>query len=225
MSRLWQVTGDGIPVIWHDDNVLTFSGESGLPHLRRICELTLEDFKQLSPAHNSHSSPRLQDHFIEESGCSGNSSLSNDRLGSHSSASTSAAELPCTGLGRVFNSAEGKRMSHAMRWAVSEDDELPTLAEVFQVGSRLPPMRVTFLKCSSVHLRLQIVHSHHNDATKVHACSSHFMTEVHGSDSPLICRSWYHSHMSEIRKVIIPRTDAVLNEHLGGAGSGAICGI
>ena len=151
MSRLWQVTSDGIPVIWHDDNVLTFSGESGLPHLRRICELTLEEFKQLSPAHSSHSSPKIRDHSIEESGCSGNLSLSNDRLGSQASASTSAAKLPCTGLGRVFNSAEGKRMSHAMRWAVSEDDELPTLAEVFQVGSRLPPVRVILYKFS-VHL-------------------------------------------------------------------------
>ena len=125
------MTADGIPVIWHDDSVLIFSRESGLPQLRGICDLTLEEFKQLSPAHRSNSSTTAQESCEERDSCS-------DRVNSHAGASTSAAELPCTGLGRVFNSEQGKRMGHAMRWAVSEDDELPTLAEVFQVGRSNP---------------------------------------------------------------------------------------
>ncbi len=125
------MTADGIPVIWHDDSVLIFSRESGLPQLRGICDLTLEEFKQLSPAHRSNSSTTAQESCEERDSCS-------DRVNSHASASTSAAELPCTGLGRVFNSEQGKRMGHAMWWAVSEDDELPTLAEVFQVGRSNP---------------------------------------------------------------------------------------
>lgn len=111
--------------------------------MRRICDLTLDEFKQLSPAHCSQNSAA----GLPESSVNGSSiseqALSDgvaatDRLDSHAGASTSAAAVPCPALGRVFNDEQGKRASCAMHWAVSEDDELPTLAEVFKVGS-LPP--------------------------------------------------------------------------------------
>ena len=36
-------------------------------------------------------------------------------------------------LARYFSSDQGKRMHSAQAWAVSEEDSLPTLAEVFKV--------------------------------------------------------------------------------------------
>ncbi|CAL8470273.1 g9815 [Coccomyxa elongata] len=132
-----QVTRDGIPVIWHDDDVLTISRHSGVPQMRRICDLTLDEFKQLSPAHCSQNSaaglPESSDNgsSISEQALS-DGVAATDRLDSHAGASTSTAAVPCPALGRVFNDEQGKRASCPMHWAVSNDDELPTLAEVFK---------------------------------------------------------------------------------------------
>jgi glycerophosphoryl diester phosphodiesterase len=124
-----QVTADGIPVIWHDDNVLTFSEGSMIPSMRNICDLTLEEFKQLCPARNKPSPT------ITEDGTT-NQAIDGARQHSHSEASTSQA---CEGrLARFFNSEDGKRQVNALPWAVSDDDELPTLAEVFKARPSSP---------------------------------------------------------------------------------------
>lgn len=133
---LLQVTRDGIPVIWHDDEVLTFLEPSSAPEVRRICDLTLEEFKQLSPAHSSHcSQPAAAQNCRTQNGvdsAAAESAANASRIGSHAQASTRVEAG--TGLGRRFNSEKGERIGHALPWAVSEDDELPTLAEVFKVG-------------------------------------------------------------------------------------------
>lgn len=135
-----QVTKDGIPVIWHDDDVLTFSRQSDVVELRRICDLTLDEFKQLSPAHCSQNGAAgLPESSDNSSGISGQASpdddAATDRVDSHAGASTSIAAVSCPALGRVFNDDQGKRARRPMQWAVSHEDELPTLAEVFKVGA------------------------------------------------------------------------------------------
>lgn len=134
------MTRDGIPVIWHDDDVLTLSRQSDVPQLRRICDLTLDEFKQLSPARCSQNGAAGLLESSDDGSSMSEHPLSDgvavtDRIHSHAGASASAAAVPCPALGRVFNDEHGKRASRPMHWAVSEDDELPTLAEVFKVGS------------------------------------------------------------------------------------------
>ncbi|KAK9808810.1 hypothetical protein WJX72_004106 [[Myrmecia] bisecta] len=83
-----QVTADGVPVIWHDDVVVT--GESGRTIRRPIKDLTLSEFKGLS--------------------------------------SLSARNA----LLRDFELEGGYRAAASVAWQCAEEDELPTLAEVFQ---------------------------------------------------------------------------------------------
>ena len=116
---LLQVTADGIPIIWHDDYAVTASQPGAQPVMRRICDMTLQDFKQLLPP------PARPGNTAEED-------AAELRRGSGAAASCS---LECTGgqLARFFNTEEGKPTDAALPWRVSEDDELPTLAEVFEV--------------------------------------------------------------------------------------------
>ena len=153
------MTADGIPVIWHDDLVLSLPQHpDSLPQMRKICELNLRDFKKLSQRSSSSSdssSSSSQDRAA--SNCVPNDT-STDRTapgpeannsascGSDSAMLTEAAAAQAqhaqhgaARLARFFNSAEGKRMHSAEAWRVSEEDALPTLAEVFKVSTAPRP--------------------------------------------------------------------------------------
>jgi hypothetical protein len=119
--RWLQVTADGIPIIWHDDYAVTVPQLGAQPALRRICDMTLQDFKQLLPVERSDSS-------AEEDAAA----AAEQRRGSGAAASCSPA-CAAGQLARFFNTEEGKPTDAALPWRVSDDDELPTLAEVFEV--------------------------------------------------------------------------------------------
>ncbi|CAK0736854.1 hypothetical protein CVIRNUC_000814 [Coccomyxa viridis] len=157
-----QVTADGRPVIWHDDLVLSLpSGADGPPRMHRISELTLRDFKKLSQhscssrleASESSASTRSAVATGAQIGsCAGEAGSQSAQLTepaalqarlqqSMAQKQSSAAAEAATGGGsskvgarllRTFNSDKGKRMHTAQAWSVSEEDTLPTLAEVFE---------------------------------------------------------------------------------------------
>lgn len=88
--------------------------------MRHICDMSLQEFKQLLPASaqaGSAQQPACDDGQHDERSCSG--------------ADASSSNLGV--LARFFNSEDGKQSGVARPWRVSEDDDLPTLAEVFQV--------------------------------------------------------------------------------------------
>ena len=142
-----QVTADGIPVIWHDDLVVRLPEQSaGAVQVRRICDLSLRDFKKLSQGpckstqtSSSSSSGAASGTQSSTTQCSSQSAALTDAATqraqheqSHASAPSSAGASGAT-LARYFNSDQGKRMHNAQAWVVSEEDPLPTLAEVFKV--------------------------------------------------------------------------------------------
>ena len=150
-----QVTADGIPVIWHDDLVLSLPQQpDSLPQMHKICELNLRDFKKLSQRSSSSSDSSSSSSRDSAASSSVHNNKSTDRTAPgpkpDNSASCSsdsamlteaaAAQAPyaqhgVARLARFFNSAEGKRMHSAQAWSVSEEDALPTLAEVFKVST------------------------------------------------------------------------------------------
>ena len=143
-----QVTADGIPVIWHDDLVVSLPEQpSGRTKMQRICELSLRDFKKLSqhrsvsnqPGSSSISSAAASSLHSEEAQHSSQSASLTDTATQQAqheqSCAPAQAASGATGarLARYFNSDHGKRMHAVQAWSVSEEDSLPTLAEVFQV--------------------------------------------------------------------------------------------
>ena len=158
-----QVTADGRPVIWHDDLVLSLpSGTDGPPRMHHISELTLRDFKKLSQhscsstleASESSASTRRKVAIGAQIGsCVGDTGSQSAQLTEpaalqarpqqssqqeqSSAAAQSAINAGSSKVGarllRYFNSDQGKRMHAAQAWSVSEEDTLPTLAEVFEV--------------------------------------------------------------------------------------------
>ena len=158
-----QVTADGRPVIWHDDLVLSLpSGTDGPPRMHHISELTLRDFKKLSQhccssrleASESSASTRLEvASGAQITSCAGEAGSQSAQLTEPAAMqaqpqqsvqqeqSSAAAQAAISGgsskvgarLLRYFNSDKGKRMHTAQAWSVSEEDTLPTLAEVFEV--------------------------------------------------------------------------------------------
>ena len=113
------MTSDGVPVIWHDDYAVTLSQQ---PHTRHISDMSLQEFKQLLPANAQACSADkpADDHNGRQ----------HERRCDGALASSSEEGV----LGRFFNSEDGKQSEVARPWQVSEEDELPTLAEVFQAG-------------------------------------------------------------------------------------------
>ena len=158
-----QVTADGRPVIWHDDLVLSLPcGTDGPPRMHHISELTLRDFKKLSQhccssaleASESSASTRLEVAIGAQIGsCAGEAGSQSAQLtepaasqaqaqrstqqeqssAAAQAALSSASSKARARLLRYFNSDQGKRMHVAKEWSVSEEDTLPTLAEVFEV--------------------------------------------------------------------------------------------
>ena len=138
-----QVTADGIPVIWHDDLIVSLPEQSSdAVRTQHICELSLRDFKKLSQHRSMGTQTASSSGSFDNSSCSQCSSQSAALIDAaaqqaqHDQSSTSA-QLPVGAqtarLARFFSSDQGKRMHSAQAWAVSEEDSLPTLAEVFKV--------------------------------------------------------------------------------------------
>ncbi|CAL5218465.1 g148 [Coccomyxa viridis] len=137
-----QVTADGIPVIWHDDLIVSLPEQSSdAVRTQHICELSLRDFKKLSQHRSMGTQTASSSGSFDNSSCSQCSSQSAALIDAaaqqaqHDQSSTSA-QLPVGAqtarLARFFSSDQGKRMHSAQAWAVSEEDSLPTLAEVFK---------------------------------------------------------------------------------------------
>lgn len=102
-----------------------------MPQMRGIREITLAEFKQLCQPREKQSVPPLE---TADSPALENGSA---RQETHAADSTSAARKG--GLARFFNSDRGERQQCAQPWAISEDDELPTLAEAFKACCLLAP--------------------------------------------------------------------------------------
>ena len=119
---------------------------SGAAQVQRICDLSLRDFKKLSQSRptstqtsSSSSSGAASGTQSSTTQCSSQSAALTDAATqraqheqSHASAPSSAG-APGAALARYFNSDQGKRIHSPQAWAVSEEDPLPTLAEVFKV--------------------------------------------------------------------------------------------
>ena len=145
-----QVTADGVPVIWHDDLVVSLPEQaSDAVRTQHICELSLRDFKKLSqhrPVGTQTASSSSSSTFEAApfSQCSSQSAALTDaatQQAQHEQSANSAqssASAPSARLARFFSSDQGKRMHSAQAWAVSEEDSLPTLAEVFKVCCSKP---------------------------------------------------------------------------------------
>ena len=176
-----QVTADGRPVIWHDDLVLSLpSGTAGPPRMHRISELTLRDFKKLSQhscssrleASESSASTRPEVATGAQIGsCAGEAGSQSAQLTEpaasqagphrsmqHEQCSAAAEAAVSSGNSKVgarllrnFNSDQGKRMHAAQAWSVSEEDTLPTLAEVFEVLLCPPTSPDGTLPCAREH--------------------------------------------------------------------------
>lgn len=151
-----QVTADGIPVIWHDDLVLSMPHQpNSAPQMHHISKLNLRDFKKLSQHKSSSSSTSgsssrqegASSAQSEDTHCSSQSARLTEAAAPQAALEQSSAPAHQSSavngqgaarLARFFNSEEGKRQHSAQAWAVSEEDALPTLAEVFKVPHVLP---------------------------------------------------------------------------------------
>jgi len=119
-----QVTADGVPVLWHDDYVVP-RAPGGALEQQHIAELTLAGFKHLArPA------PRA--------GAPAGAGAGADATGGAQHGRPTSEEAACRADGggpelvRLFHDGAGGRMAEPAPWVVEEDDELPTLAEVFE---------------------------------------------------------------------------------------------
>ena len=172
-----QVTADGRPVIWHDDLILSLPpSPDAPPRMHHISELTLRDFNKLSQHCCSSSleasEPSASSRLKGATGGPMGSSVGD--AGSQSAQLTEPATLQAQAqrstqqeqssaaaqaaiksgsskvgarLLRYFNSDQGKRMHATQAWSVSEEDTLPTLAEVFEV--LLYPAHITRRRSST----------------------------------------------------------------------------
>ena len=138
-----QVTADGVPVIWHDDYVITRSADGALAH-RFIAQLTLAEFKRLALPQRVAEAPRVTS---GDTPGSAGPAEGHTRVPEDPSESSRPAKALAGGEGqtwavrgargeelvRLFHDSDGRRMRAAEPWAVEADDDLPTLAEVFKV--------------------------------------------------------------------------------------------
>lgn len=142
-------------MIWHDDLVLSLPQHpDSLHQMHKICELNLRDFKKLSQRSSSSSDSSSSSSRDRAASNPFPNNKSTDRTAPGPEADNSAscssdsamlteaaaaqarhAQRGAARLARFFNSAEGKRMHSAEAWSVSEEDALPTLAEVFKVST------------------------------------------------------------------------------------------
>jgi len=165
-----QVTADGVPVIWHDDLVLRLPQQpNSAAQIHRICELNLREFKKLSQhspssrdTSNSSSSnnkatacsSQSPSSLSDSTHCSSQSAQLTDaatqqaQCEQSSASAYSAADALGVKLARYFSSEQGKRMHSAQAWSVSEEDSLPTLAEVFKVCLALLSISVPHYLCA-----------------------------------------------------------------------------
>ena len=157
------------------------SGTDGPPRMHHISELTLRDFKKLSQhscssgleASESSASTRLEVATGAQIGsCAGEAGSQSAQLTEPAALQARAAaehaaraKQRCSTsshqywwqskvgarLLRNFNSDKGKRMHTAQAWSVSEEDTLPTLAEVFEVLLRPPTSPDGILPCAREH--------------------------------------------------------------------------
>jgi glycerophosphoryl diester phosphodiesterase len=107
-----QVTRDGVPVIWHDNFVVT--GDVTAPRSRLVSELTLAEFKSLTP-------------IPKGSGTSASSEAA-------SAGAATADPLPngMRLLRQARNDVPAEPHEPTLRaWEAEEEDALPTLAEAF----------------------------------------------------------------------------------------------
>ena len=148
-----QVTADGVPVIWHDDNVVTRE-PGGRVVKRHIAQLTLAEFKGLArpqplPPRDTPRGPPGTSPSAEASdaaACSGGAEGSEGGVGQQGAAGRGEGGGPGEGegsleggwqLARLFRNTAGRALAGEQPWAVYVDDDLPTLAEVFQVRPAL----------------------------------------------------------------------------------------
>ena len=148
-----QVTADGAPVIWHDDYVVTRE-PGGRVVERHIAQLTLAEFKGLArpqplPPRDTPRGPPGAPPSAEAGGaaaCSDGAVASRSGAGQQGAAGRGEGGGPGEGggrleggwqLARLFRDTAGRALPGAQPWAVYVDDDLPTLAEVFQVRHAL----------------------------------------------------------------------------------------
>lgn len=148
-----QVTADGVPVIWHDDYVVTW-GPDGRVVKRLIAQLTLAEFKGLPrpqplPPSDTPREPPGAPRSAEAgaaAACSDGAEASRSGAGQQGAAGRGEGGGPGEGggrgeggwqLARLFRDTAGRPLAGVQPWAVYVDDDLPTLAEVFQVRPAL----------------------------------------------------------------------------------------
>ncbi len=127
-----QVTADGVPVLWHDDYVVTRAPGGSLEQ-QHVAQLTLAGFKRLArPA------PRGGAPVGAGAGAGAAGALGGARRGAPPAEAACRADGGGPELVRLFNDGAGGRAAAPAPWVVEEDDELPTLAEVFEARLTLP---------------------------------------------------------------------------------------
>ena len=158
------MTADGVPVIWHDDYVVT-RGPGGRVVKRLIAQLTLAEFKGLArppplPPRDTPGEPPGAPPSAEAgdaAACSGDATASGIGGGQQGAAGRGEGGGPGEGggrgeggwqLARLFRDTAGRPLAGVQPWAVYIDDDLPTLAEVFQVrpalSSRMLVLHLSF---------------------------------------------------------------------------------
>jgi hypothetical protein len=124
-----QVTADGVPVLWHDDYVVT-RAPGGALEQQHVAQLTLAGFKRLArPA--------------PQAGAPADAGAGADAAGAPPAEAACRADGGAPELMRLFHDGAGGRAAAPAPWAVEEDDELPTLAEVFEARACLPYPKAT----------------------------------------------------------------------------------
>eukprot|EP00887_Chlorella_sp_A99_P000587 scaffold17.g587.t1 len=143
-----QVTADGVPVVWHDDYVVY--GEPHNPVSKMISELGLTEFKALAPVAQAGGDEEAGEEGAPGGGAPLGAALgaspgaTGSLLGGAAAAMEEEEEASVLGTSPASSTSSSRLLRQALSslpaapgelslraWDVAQDDELPSLGEVF----------------------------------------------------------------------------------------------